>query len=83
MQPMNDTVRDRLYTRCAQAVTAAGAEAESLFLARLALLLFEHIGDEAPCLAAIDAALHQLPAPSLSARVASAGAPSIRHSQSD
>jgi hypothetical protein len=49
-------------------VTAAGAARESLYLARLALLLFERLGDEPAAAAAIEAALHQLPTPSLSAR---------------
>ena len=43
------------------------AERESLFLARLALLLFEQVGDEARCRAALADALHALPVPSLSA----------------
>ena len=45
----------------------AGRERESLFLARLALLLFEQVRDEDRCNAAIDAALADLPVPSLSA----------------
>jgi hypothetical protein len=59
--------QDRVYTRCAQAIAEAGREREALFFSRLALLLFEHIADEAACLAAIDAALRELPMPSLSA----------------
>ena len=42
-------------------------ERESLFLARLALLLFEQVGDEARCRAALAHALDRLPTPSLSA----------------
>jgi hypothetical protein len=38
-----------------------------LFLARLALLLCERLDDEAAAAAAIDAALNELPEPSLSA----------------
>lgn len=59
--------RDRLYAECACAITEAGAERESLFLARLALLLFEQVGDEARCRAALADALRALPVPSLSA----------------
>jgi 3-(3-hydroxy-phenyl)propionate hydroxylase len=59
--------RDRLYTRLAHGVSEAGLSRETLFLARLALLLCERLGDEAAAEAAIAAALHQLPEPSLSA----------------
>lgn len=59
--------RDRLYAACARAITEAGPERESLFLARLALLLFEQVGDEARCSAALAHALRDLPVPSLSA----------------
>src|SRR5690606_37891963 len=59
--------RDRLYADCARAISAAGTARESLFLARLALLLMEQVGDEARCRQAIDEALHVLPLPSLSA----------------
>lgn len=59
--------RDRLYAACARAVTEAGTQRESLFLARLALLLFEQVGDEARCQQALADALDALPAPSLSA----------------
>jgi len=59
--------RDRVYAECARAITEAGPERESLFLARLALLLFEQVGDEARCSAALVQALDGLPAPSLSA----------------
>lgn len=67
MTTLDDDARDRLYTRCAEAVTTAGRDRESLFLARLALLLFEACGDEAKCRRAIDDALAELPTPSLSA----------------
>jgi len=69
--PDTATARERLYVRLADGVTAAGVARESLYLARLALLLFERLGDEAVAAAAIDAALHELPDPSLSARPAS------------
>ena len=59
--------QDRVYTDCSNAIGQAGRERESLFLSRLALLLFERLGDEAACKAAIDAALKDLPQPSLSA----------------
>jgi 3-(3-hydroxy-phenyl)propionate hydroxylase len=59
--------RDRLYTRLARGVSAAGSSRETLFLARLALLLCERLDDEAAARDAIAAALHDLPEPSLSA----------------
>ena len=65
--PGTGSARDRLYTRLAQGVSAAGSSRETLFLARLALLLCERLGDEAAAGAAIDAALKNLPEPSLSA----------------
>ena len=65
--PGTGSARDRLYTRLAQGVSEAGASRETLFLARLALLLCERLGDEAAAGAAIDAALKNLPEPSLSA----------------
>ncbi|MEJ8852036.1 hypothetical protein [Variovorax rhizosphaerae] len=58
--------RDRLYAECARAITEAGAARESLFLSRLALLLFEQVGDEDRCSQALADALHELPMPSLS-----------------
>jgi hypothetical protein len=60
-------VQDRIYAHCSNAIAAAGREREALFLARLALLLFERVADEDACRAAIDAALQDLPTPSLSA----------------
>lgn len=61
------SARDRLYTRLALGVSEAGLKRETLFLARLALLLCERLGDEAAAGAAVAAALHELPEPSLSA----------------
>jgi hypothetical protein len=61
------SARDRTYTALAQGISAAGATRETLFLARLALLLCERLGDEAAAGAAIEAALRDLPEPSLSA----------------
>ncbi|MDM0038743.1 hypothetical protein QTH89_20090 [Variovorax sp. J22G21] len=58
--------RDRLYAACANAISEAGDARESLFLARLALLLFEQVGDEARCRQALADALDALPLPSLS-----------------
>jgi 3-(3-hydroxy-phenyl)propionate hydroxylase len=65
--PGTGGARDRLYTRLAQGVSDAGSSRETLFLARLALLLCERLGDEAAAGADIDAALKNLPEPSLSA----------------
>lgn len=59
--------RDRIYAECARAISEAGAAREALFLARLALLLFEEVGDEVRCRRALAAALEDLPTPSLSA----------------
>lgn len=67
MSTLAPEARDRLYADCARAITEAGTERESLFLARLALLLFEQVGDEACCRAALADALRELPVPSLSA----------------
>lgn len=64
---MDAATQDRVYARCSNAIAEAGRERESLFLARLALLLFEQVQDEGRCMAAIEAALHELPMPSLSA----------------
>jgi 3-(3-hydroxy-phenyl)propionate hydroxylase len=65
--PGTGSARDRLYTRLAQGVSDAGSSRETLFLALLALLLCERLGDEAAAGADIDAALKNLPEPSLSA----------------
>ena len=40
MSALTPEARDRLYAGCARAISDAGIERESLFLARLALLLF-------------------------------------------
>ena len=69
MTALDSEARDRLYAACARAVSEAGPERESLFLARLALLLFEQVGDEARCHAALADALNDLPRPSLSASI--------------
>ncbi len=63
---LESSAQDRVYQRCAHAITDAGRERESLFLARLALLLFQEVGDEARCLRALEQALAELPTPSLS-----------------
>lgn len=68
-----DDARDRVYSHCARAISEAGLERESLFLARLALLLFEQVADEAACEQAIRNALEELPRPSLSAVQQSSG----------
>jgi len=62
------TARDRLYAALGKAISEAGEERESLFFARLTLLLFEAVGDEERCRRALSDALHELPTPSLSAR---------------
>jgi hypothetical protein len=67
LSKLSPDARDRLYAELARAVTDAGPERESLFLARLALLLFEAVGDEPPCRQAVADALEELPTPSLSA----------------
>jgi len=67
MHTMDAAVQDRLYAQCCNAIAEAGRTRESLFLARLVLLLFEQVGDEERCRAAIEAALHAVPEPSLSA----------------
>ncbi|CAN5815168.1 hypothetical protein BH11PSE13_BH11PSE13_20930 [soil metagenome] len=67
MNKLQPASRDRLYAECARAVTEASPERESLFLARLALLLFEQVADEDRCRKAIADALQDLPVPSLSA----------------
>ena len=64
---LSGDARDRLYQRCAEAISVAGVARESLFLSRLALLLFEAVGDEDACNRALDDALDALPLPSLSA----------------
>ncbi|MGJ7545539.1 hypothetical protein [Variovorax sp. LT1R16] len=66
---LHPEARDRLYAACARAITEAGPERESLFLARLTLLLFEQVGDEARCSDALAHALRDLPVPSLSALI--------------
>ncbi|MDM0033119.1 hypothetical protein QTI33_13375 [Variovorax sp. J22P271] len=67
MNALPPEARDRVYAECARAISEAGPERESLFLARLALLLFEQVGDEARCRTALAQALDGLPLPSLSA----------------
>lgn len=67
MTALPPAARDRVYAECARAISEAGPERESLFLARLALLLFEQVGDEARCRTALAQALDGLPTPSLSA----------------
>ena len=67
MTALPSEARDRVYAECARAISEAGPERESLFLARLALLLFEQVGDEARCRVALAQALDGLPLPSLSA----------------
>jgi 3-(3-hydroxy-phenyl)propionate hydroxylase len=61
------SARDRLYTALAEAVSHAGSSRETLMLVRLALLLFERLGDEATARQALAEAMQDLPEPSLSA----------------
>jgi hypothetical protein len=63
---LSPDARDALYRDCALAITAVGRDRESLFLARLALLLMEAVGDEARCREALASAARDVPAPSLS-----------------
>ena len=62
-----DDARDRMYAALARSISDAGLERESLFLARLALLLFEQVADEDRCMSALSEAARDLPCPSLSA----------------
>jgi hypothetical protein len=62
---LTETQRDEFYTHCALAVNQAGRSRESLFLARLALLLADELGDINRAKLAVDAALKDLPEPSL------------------
>ena len=71
MSGLPAVARDRLYAALAEAISEAGEEREPLFFARLSLLLFEAVGDEACCRRALADALHELPSPSLSARSSS------------
>ncbi|HYF57872.1 MAG TPA: hypothetical protein VEA81_02820 [Burkholderiaceae bacterium] len=66
MGTWDDEARDALYRECALAITEAGRERESLFLARLALLLMERLGDADAAREALREAARDLPAPSLS-----------------
>lgn len=62
---LTESQRDDFYTHCAHAINAAGRSRESLLLARLALLLADELGDIDRVKAAVDAALKDLPEPSL------------------
>ena len=53
---LTEEARDEAYRAVAQAVTEAGPAQESLYLARLALLLIEEIGDAVAVRRLIDAA---------------------------
>lgn len=53
---MNESERDDAYTRICLAITEAGPGRESLFLARLGLLLVEAVGDAQRVREAIEAA---------------------------
>jgi hypothetical protein len=62
---LTEAQRDEFYTHCAQAINTAGRPRESLLLARLALLLADELGDIDRAKAAVDAALKDLPKPTL------------------
>jgi hypothetical protein len=66
MKNLSDEARDALFRDCCLAISEVGREREALFLARLALLLMERVGDEAVCREAIAEALRDCPEPSLS-----------------
>jgi hypothetical protein len=51
-----EEARDEAYTLLARAITEAGAEGESLFLARLCLLMFEELGSLPRAISLIEAA---------------------------
>ncbi|TXL66229.1 DUF2783 domain-containing protein [Zeimonas arvi] len=53
---LNESERDDVYTRICLAITEAGPGRESLFLARLSLLLAEAVGDAQRVREAIEAA---------------------------
>lgn len=53
---MTDMERDAVYTALCHTVTAVGEKDESLFLARLALLLIEKVGDVSTAMRMIDEA---------------------------
>ena len=62
----DDLQRDEVYRALCLAITEAGQDRESLYLARLALLLAEQVGDATRCLTAIAEAGRGLPTPSMS-----------------
>jgi hypothetical protein len=66
MTSLDADARDALYRQLAIAITEVGRDRESLFLARLALLLMEACGDAERCAQAITEAAREVPAPSLS-----------------
>ncbi len=66
MATLGNEERDALYRECCLAISALGRERESLFLARLALLLMEELGDARRCRDAIAEAARDVPLPSLS-----------------
>lgn len=56
MSGLGAAERDALFRDCALAIDAAGPDADRLFLARLALLLMEALGDAPRCRQALAAA---------------------------
>ncbi len=65
MNTLTPQEREALYRECSMAITDAGRDRESLFLARLALLLIEAVGDAPRCRAAIVEAARDQPAPGM------------------
>lgn len=57
---MTEQDRDVVYTHLCQSMTRLGEARAPLFLARLALLAFERLGDAAAAQALIDAAADDL-----------------------
>jgi hypothetical protein len=53
---MNEAERDEAYTAVCQAITEAGEQRESLYLARLCLLLAEEVGELERVRACVEAA---------------------------
>ncbi|MCL4183335.1 MAG: hypothetical protein KJ011_07790 [Burkholderiaceae bacterium] len=66
MTLLSDTDRDQIYRAACLAISAAGPDRERLYLARLALLLMDELGDAGRCLRAIEAAAADLPTPRMS-----------------
>lgn len=66
MATLSDSDRDHVYRAACLAISAAGADRERLYLARLVLLLMDELGDAERCLRVIEAAAADLPLPRMS-----------------